>query len=183
MNKLFNEFKQIFRDNGPTDDIINMYLVFMGVRSACLIYDVSLFYLMPKDTKLEIYFGRYPGYARRKRDYPLVCLENSLVSRSIQMHNNELTEHELGLYLGFSCFNQDWSNIRINRYSINYSLGNISFYNEVCSIKPTVASIARIKLRAKMMTEALKMINRNYIVRYRIDFLPPIKKPSQNIYE
>lgn len=171
MNRLFSEFKYIFKNFGPTGDIINMYLVFMGVRSACLISNVDLFYIMPKEANLEIYFGRYPGYSR-KGDYPLVCLKNSLVSKNIQSHNKEFTEDELGLYLGFSCFNQDWSNVRINRYEISYTLNNLSFYVEVCSRPPDLGMLSRIKFKAKAMTAALKLIDPKYVVKYSVDFVP-----------
>jgi hypothetical protein len=178
MNILFNDFKSTINEFGINDDIINMYLVFMGVRSACLITDFNRFYLMPKQANLEIYFGRYPGYGKKFFDYPLVCLKDSLVSKSIQSHTNEFSEPELGLYLGFNCFNQDWMNLKINRYAIRYSLvigkEYVSFYDEVCSKPPDLGMLARIKFKAKEMTAALKMINPRYVVKHEIEFLPKL---------
>jgi hypothetical protein len=179
MNKLFGEFRELFQTIGLKDDLINMYLVFMGVRSACLINDLNLFYIMPPQANLEIYYGRYPGYTRKKLDYPLVCLKNSLVSLSIQRHNLEFTEHELGLYLGFSCFDQDWSNLRINRYGIRYSVNGVAFYDEVCSRPPGLGMLARIKFKAKEMTAALKLINPKYNVKYSIEFVPKLNLPKK----
>jgi hypothetical protein len=181
MNKLFGEFRTIFKDLGPNEDVINMYLVFMGVRSACLIKNINIFYLMPEKAGLVIYFGRYPGHAKHKFDYPLVCLKDSLVSKSIQSHNKEFTEYEVGLYLGFNCFNQDWSNLRINRYGIKYILDGLAFYNEVCSVQPDLGMLARIKFKAKEITAALKLIDPKYSVKYSIEFLPkiPIKQKQQ----
>ncbi len=175
MNKLFKEFKSLFKELGPNEDLINMYLVFIGVRSACLIEDMHIFYAIPKKANLEIYFGRYPGYAQKNFDYPLVCLKNSLVSRSIQNHNEEFTEFEVGLYLGYECFNQDWSNTKINRYGIIYNLGETPFYNEVCSMQPNLGMLSRIKFRAKAMTAALKLIDPKYSVRYSIEYIPKIE--------
>jgi hypothetical protein len=179
MNELFGEFKYIFKNFELTDDIINMYLVFMGVRSACLVGDINLFYVMPKKADLEIYFGRYPGYSQKKFDYPLVCLKDSLVSKSIQAHDKEFTDHELGLYLGFNCFNQDWSNLRIDRYGIRYSLGNIAFYDEVCSRPPDLGMLSRIEFKAKVMTAALKLIDPKFVVKYSIEFMPGIAIKSK----
>lgn len=174
MNKLFNDFKTLFREFGPDGDLVNMYLVFMGVRSACLIGNVNLFYSIPKEAKLEIHYGRYPGYSKLKHDYPLVCLKNSWVSRFIARHNLEFTEQEIGIYLGFSCFDQDWSNLRINRYGIKYSVNDNPFYAEVCSIPPDIGTIARIKFKAREMDKALKIMNKSYNVRYTIEFIPAL---------
>ena len=174
MNKLIGDFRHLFKQFEITDDLINMYLVFMGVRSACLIGNINMFYVMPEKAKLEIYYARYPGFNKTKIDYPLVCLKDSIVSQNIQKHGNELTEQDLGLYLGFNCFNQDWSNLRINRYGIKYSLNGIAFYNEVCSIQPDVGMLSRIRFKAKTMTAALKLIDPKFVVRYSIEFLPKL---------
>ena len=181
MNKLLTNFKNLFKEFGPNEDIINMYLVFMGIRSACLISNINLFYTMPKETKLEIYFEKYPNMSQTNYDYPLVCLKNSLVSKVINQHSNEFTEHELGLYLGFNCYNQDWKNIKTNRYSISYILNEtkqkkLAFYNEVCSIQPDIGTILRIKFKAHEMSNALKIINSKYKVTYKIELLKKVKK-------
>lgn len=184
MSEIFKVFKKLFREFGAGHDLINLYLVFMGVRSACLISERSLphiFYLIPEEANLVIYFGRYPGYSRKKFDYPLVCLKNSLVSKNIQNHTREFTDNELGIYLGFSCFDQNWSNTRIDRYEISYSIKNSKFYNEVCTVHPDVGTFARIKFRARIMTAALKIIDSDYIVRYKIELIPAIVKKEKII--
>jgi hypothetical protein len=173
MDRLFKSFKKLFKEIGQNEDLINIYLVFMGIRSSCLISNIDLFYLIPKEANLEIHYGIYPGFNKIKVDYPLVCLKNSWVSIYLQLNEKEeLTEKQLGLYLGFNCFDQKWKNIRINRYSIKYLLGTTEFYTEVCSVQPNIGMLARIKFKAKEMNNALKLINNKFIVSYKIKFLP-----------
>jgi hypothetical protein len=172
MNRLFGSFRSLFNKIGPHEDLINMYLVFMGVRSACLIGHVELFQLIPREANLEIHYKRYPGFSKKGHDYPLVCLKNSWVSRFIARHDLEFTDQEIGIYLGFNCFDQEWGNLKINRYLIRYSLENVHFYNEVCSIQPDISMIARIKFKAKEMTSALRIINKSYNVKYTMEFIP-----------
>jgi hypothetical protein len=179
MKKLLKEFRKLFKKLGPDDNLINMYLVFMGVRSACLIDNIDIFDNIPLEANLEIYYEIYPGYKKNRTDYPLVCLKNSWVSRYINKYTGELTEEELGLYLGFNCFDQEWKNLRINRYEIIYILGNIQFYTEVCSIKPDVGMLTRIYFKAKEMNAALKLIDNRFNVKYQINLVPPMASKNK----
>lgn len=182
MKKLFSDFKELFKTLGSNKDLINMYLVFVGVRSACLIENPNIFYLMPKKANLEIHFGRYPGFPKN-RDYPLVCLTNSWVSRYISKHDLVFTEDELGLYLGYNCYYQEWKNLRINRYEIKYILIDSSqhssdfremIYAEACSVQPDLGMITRAKFKAKEMNMAVKLMNPKYNVKCQINFIPTI---------
>lgn len=189
MTELLGVFKNLFKEFGLVDDLINMYLVFIGVRTGCLIGqdNINIFYSIPQHAGLEIHERIYPGFNKTGHDYPLVCLKNSWVSQDIAMFveaYGELTDQQVGLYLGFNCFDQDWKNFRIDRYDVRYNLyisGNIyPFYAEACSIKPDQSMIIRIKFKAKQMTEALKLINKNYKVMWHIEKIPGfiVKKRS-----
>lgn len=139
----------------------------MGVRPACLIENINIFYLIPSEANLEIHYNKYPGL----NDYPLVTLKNSWVSKNIAKSTDKFTDQEIGLYLGFNCFDQDWANPKINRYEIKYSLNNMSFCTEVCSIKPDNSTYSRIVFKAKVMSLALKLINNKFNITYEINFI------------
>lgn len=177
MKKQLKVFKELFSDIGPEEDLINMYLVFMGVRSACLISNINFFYSIPDKARLEIHHDRYPG--RYKIAHPLVCLENSWVSEDIKKHHGQFTEPQLGSYLDYNCFNQDWKNIKIDRYAIGYFLitkGDKNLiYAEVCSKVPPPVLKMHINYKTKEMNAALKLINKNFNVISKIEKLPAIK--------
>lgn len=166
-----NEFINLFRIHGNDPNLINMYLVFLGIRSACLVNRIY------EKKGLEIHYGIYPGYSKHKFDYPLVCLKNSWVSKLLP--DRELSESEMGLFLGYECYDQDWKNVHINRYEISYILNdtkrNIQIFTEVCSKKPNVDFITRIKFKAKQINDAMRMININYKVRHKINFVRRMK--------
>jgi len=180
--KIIKEFKNLFKENSDSLDLINMYLVFMGLRSGCLIHNINLFYQVPKEASLEIHYARYPGYSHKSagkhHDYPLITLKNSWVSKLVSMNSNEFTEEELGSYLGFNCYEHNWKNIKINKYEISYSLINngtvLKFYVEVCSRPLELDQLIRIKFMAIAMTEALKLINSKFKVKHDIIFHKPL---------
>jgi phosphoribosylpyrophosphate synthetase len=100
------------------------------------------------------------------------------VSQVIKQHEKEFTEHEVGLYLGFRCYDQDWNNLHTNRYEIKFILENTNFYTEVCTIQPDLGTVVRTKFKAKEMTAALQMIDPKYVVKYKIGFVTPLRKRS-----
>jgi len=182
MAAIIKEFKKLFRyfedNDDDEEDLINIYLVFMGIRSACLIHNINIFYSIPPEANLEIHYGLYPEI-KKGIDYPLVCIKNSWVSRDIKQYN-ELTDEQIGLYIGFNCFDHDWKNPKIVRHEIKYIKNNNPFYVEVCSSALDPSTKLRIKFKAKEMSNALKMINNKYKVRFQINKIPILVKKRNN---
>ena len=195
---MIKTFKRMFKqDLGPDSysDLVNIYLVYMGVRSACLIGNLSVYDSVSRGAKLCIFKGLYPGFTKTSFDYPLVCLKgswvyNDIMSMGASPDGSEFTEPQLGLYLGYNCYAQDWKNLRINRYEIRYTLTNTGarngsgppcgplaghgtdIYSEACS--NTIGDKIRIKFKAVEMTEALKLINKDFRVLCSISMLKPM---------
>jgi hypothetical protein len=176
-----------FDTDGLTDDLINIYLVFMGVRPACLISNINYFYAINSypslRNSLELYQGLYP----QSIDYPLVCLRNSWVSTSIREHlemggmgnTRKLSDKQIGMFLGFICYDdQNWGNPKVTRYSIEYSLEyqdtRIPFMVQVCSKTPSAADILRLKFKAIEMQEAIKLIDDNWEISVNIITIDPM---------
>jgi hypothetical protein len=163
-------FKILFETYGYSDDLINLYLVFMGVRPACLISKVEYYHIIDQRTNLtnnlEIHYGRYP----QPVDYPLVCLRNSWVSLDVNKYNGKFSDKQLGLYLGFVCFDDpNWNNPRVKRYTLIYHLRDIDFYVQVCSKFPTDSTIERLKFKCFEMQSAMKLIDVNNTVIFNIE--------------
>jgi hypothetical protein len=188
LQDLINLFSE-FGTDGLTDDLINIYLVFMGVRPACLISNINYFYATKAYSSLrnsiELYQGLYPYSI----DYPLVCLRNSWVSASIKEHlemgmkmgnARKLSDNQIGMFLGFLCYDdQNWGNPRITRYSIEYSLESqentiTPFMIQVCSKTPSAADVLRMKFKAIEMQEAMKLINDSWEVSVDITVVDPM---------
>jgi hypothetical protein len=188
---MIRAFKRMFKQDlgpGSYNDLVNIYLVYMGVRSACLIGDMSVYNSVSRGSKLCIFKGLYPGFTRTGFDYPLVCLKGSWVSVCIESMpmGSEFTEPQLGLYLGYNCYTQDWKNLRIHRYQIKYTLANTGpagdsrpckdlgtdIYTEICS--NTIGAKIRIKFKAVEMTEALKLINKDFRVSCSFNRIGPM---------
>jgi len=184
-NKLIKDFKYLFKELGPPDfdlesDLINMYLVSLGLRSACLISisNLNIFYTIPSEANLEIHFERYPEFNKTNgRDYPMVTLKNSWVSRYLSKLDRTLTDLEIGLCIGYFCYDQydNSKSISSDRYAITFYLKGPNFtkqiYAEMCSNEPVDSQLLRIQFKAKMYNDALKLINKKYTVKYEIEFL------------